>query len=119
MHRNQVILANQSRRFHLGIILRLTDNAHLGAKIPDPVHLDAGHQLRHADHGAHAETLRRVGNGAPVIASRDSHHAPRTLLLAQIEKMIAGGTDLERARIVHYLELEIHARICEPGERTG
>ncbi len=68
MHRNQVILANQSRRFHLGIILRLTDNAHLGAKIPDPVHHDAGHQLRHADDGAHAETLRRICNRTPVVA---------------------------------------------------
>ena len=92
---------------------------HLRSIAPRREELGHGDPERHEDGGRDAELLRRERDALSVIAGRCRDDAPRALLGGEAREPVGRPADLERARALEILELQVHGRAQHVGEMLG
>ena len=70
--------------------------------------LDGRSRLRHDDAGVRAEALRGISHRAAMVAGRGRDKAAGTLGIRQGEDLVHRAAQLERARALHALGLDVH-----------
>ena len=105
-HHRRAPLGAQPRR-HVEPLGRLAQHE-LRAQCADSRLLDGRGRARHDDAGVRAEALRGVGHRAAVVSGRGRDKAARTLILRQDEDLVHCAAQLECARALHTLGLDIH-----------
>ena len=76
---HHALLGDQAVDLDLGVVLGLTDDAHLGTQGLDPRHLVVRHQRGHADDAARAGGLGGMGEAAAVVAGGNTDDAALAL----------------------------------------
>ena len=95
------------------------DELDLRPVVPGGVDLRHRRVLRHEDGGRDAGLARRPGDRLAVIARAGRDDAGGALLVGQRRDRVDGAADLERARALEVLGLQLHGPAGAPRERLG
>ncbi len=108
MHEGQATLGLQLAGALVGGIVVASLQDDLRAQLARGLHLRDRRVLGHADQRVHALIACRQGHALCVVAGRGADDAGLALVLVERVDLVVGAANLERARALQVLELEMH-----------
>src|SRR5690348_148763 len=115
-HHRQALPRGDLLGFHPPVFGGLAREDDFAAPFLHALDFHRGRGLRHHDHGAHAELLRRPGDRLAVVAGGKGDHAAAARGLGEFADGVVGPAGLEGADGLAILELQVGRDLLHPLE---